>query len=194
MQVLGLDKSGVPRSWMTIQDAVEAIAKDKVVWSLGESVATYRGGYNVLGEQSIIETPAIIAITGTEFAKQKRYQKVLLNNNTLFTRDHNMCAYCGGKFGPKKLSRDHVIPVSRGGPNTWMNCVTACIPCNTKKDDKTPEEAGMKLKYLPYVPNHWEHLILKNRNILDDQMEYLSNHVSPEFLKRMEREKELAKV
>lgn len=187
MQVLELDKSGVPRSWLTVQQAVEHIAKNKVVWSLGESIAAYRGGFNVEGERSVITTPAIIAVSGTEFSKQKRHQKVLLTNNSLFNRDHNMCAYCGDIFPIRKLSRDHIKPVSRGGPNVWMNVVTACIPCNTKKDDKTLEEAGMKLKYLPYVPNHWEHMILKNRNILEDQMEYLSNHVSQEFLRRLEK-------
>jgi 5-methylcytosine-specific restriction endonuclease McrA len=161
------------------------IAKDKILWSLGNPIATYRGGYNNDGVRSVIETPPIIAITGTEFAKQKRFPKVILTNNSLFSRDRHICAYCGGKFMPRKLSRDHVIPVSRGGPNTWKNVVTACIPCNTKKDNRTPEEAGMKLLYVPYEPSHAEHLILKNRNITEDQMDYLSNHVSPEFLRRM---------
>jgi 5-methylcytosine-specific restriction endonuclease McrA len=185
VQILSLDKSGYPRGFITIQNAIEMIAKDKILWSLGNPIATYRGGYNNDGVRSVIETPPIIAITGTEFAKQKRFPKVILTNNSLFSRDRHICAYCGGKFMPRKLSRDHVIPVSRGGPNTWKNVVTACIPCNTKKDNRTPEEAGMKLLYVPYEPSHAEHLILKNRNITEDQMDYLSNHVSPEFLRRM---------
>jgi len=184
MQILELDVSGVPRSWLSIQKAVEHIAKNKVKWSLGEPVATFRGGFNNDGEQSVIEPPSIIAVTGTEFSKQKRFPKITLTNDALFERDHNICAYCGEKFSHKKLSRDHVIPVSRGGKNIWMNVVTACRPCNTKKDNKTPEEAGMKLLFLPYEPSHWEALILRNRNILDDQMEYLLTRVSPNFLKR----------
>jgi 5-methylcytosine-specific restriction endonuclease McrA len=177
-QILSLDKSGVPRGWMTIQTAIEMIAKDKVVWTLGDPIATYRGGYNNDGVRSVIETPPIIAISGTEFTKQKRFPKVVLTNNSLFNRDKHICAYCGERFMPRKLSRDHVIPVSRGGPNTWKNVVTACIPCNTHKDNRTPEEARMKLLYLPYEPNHAENLILKNKNILGDQMEYLKTVIS----------------
>jgi hypothetical protein len=54
-----------------------------------------------------------------------------------------------------------------------MNCVAACKSCNSRKDNLTPEEANMKLIYVPYEPNHFEHMILLNRSILADQMEYL---------------------
>jgi 5-methylcytosine-specific restriction endonuclease McrA len=69
------------------------------------------------------------------------------------------------------------VPKSRGGENTWMNCVTACKECNSKKGHKTLKEAGLELLYVPYVPNHFENMILQNRNILADQMEYLLSGV-----------------
>ena len=65
------------------------------------------------------------------------------------------------------------MPVSRGGLCVWENCVTACKHCNQRKDDRTPEEAGMKLIAVPYTPNLAEYLILSNRRILADQMEFL---------------------
>ena len=71
------------------------------------------------------------------------------------------------------LSRDHIIPASRGGRDTWMNSVTACRSCNTRKGNRAPEQANMPLIYVPYVPNRHEHFILRNRRILADQMEYL---------------------
>jgi 5-methylcytosine-specific restriction endonuclease McrA len=71
------------------------------------------------------------------------------------------------------LTRDHVVPASRGGSSAWENCVTACRHCNQRKDDRTPEEAGMKLLAVPYTPNLAEYLILSNRRILADQMEFL---------------------
>lgn len=174
MQILGLDKGGVPRRWMSPQESIETIAKGHVLWSMGDPIVVYRGGWNRDGVRSVISTPPIIAVRGVEFGKQRRHQRVVLNNASLFNRDHNICAYCGEHFANRKhLSCDHIIPVSRGGKNSWTNCVTACIPCNTYKDNKTPAEAGMELRYVPYEPNHYEHLILRNRNILKDQMEYL---------------------
>jgi 5-methylcytosine-specific restriction endonuclease McrA len=73
----------------------------------------------------------------------------------------------------RDLSRDHVVPVSRGGTDTWTNAVTACRGCNTQKGGRSPEQARMPLLYVPYVPNRHEHFILRNRRILADQMEYL---------------------
>jgi hypothetical protein len=89
-----------------------------------------------------------------------------------------MCAYCGDSFHFLRLTRDHIKPVSRGGLDTWMNVVTACRHCNGVKRNRTPEESGVELRYAPYVPNKAEYLILTNRKILSDQMEFLSQHVS----------------
>jgi 5-methylcytosine-specific restriction endonuclease McrA len=69
------------------------------------------------------------------------------------------------------------MPRSKGGDDTWMNVVTACRRCNQRKSDKTLKEARLELLYLPYAPNHYENLILLNRNILGDQMEYLISGV-----------------
>ena len=97
----------------------------------------------------------------------------LLTNRTLFQRDKNLCLYCGRQFSPNDLTRDHIVPASRGGDSIWENCVTACRNCNQYKDDRTPEEAGMKLLAVPYIPNLAQYLILSNRRILADQMEFL---------------------
>lgn len=63
----------------------------------------------------------------------------------LLRRDNHTCAYCG-KYGN---TVDHVLPRSRGGGDTWLNTVAACSRCNNGKANKTPEEAGMKLRYQP---------------------------------------------
>jgi len=132
----------------------------------------YRGGFNRQGEQSIVTSPSIIAVKGKDFIPSK-FAKVALTNRALFARDRNLCAYCGKHFEAHKLSRDHIMPVSRGGINKWMNVVTACKKCNTNKNNHTLDECGMQLLYVPYEPNHYENLILQNRRILADQMEYL---------------------
>jgi hypothetical protein len=96
-----------------------------------------------------------------------------LTNSMLFARDRQLCGYCGKRYLLRDLSRDHVVPVSRGGRDTWTNTVTACRSCNTRKGGRSPEQAHMPLLYVPYLPNRHEHFILRNRRILADQMEYL---------------------
>ena len=129
------------------------------------------------GERSQIVASSIIAIRGKAMATRAFSQVPPLNNRELFHRDRFLCAYCGHVLQGAKLTRDHVVPFSRGGRDTWMNVVTACRPCNERKSDRTPEKANMELLYLPYVPNRAEYLILTNRRILADQMEFLAQHV-----------------
>ena len=67
----------------------------------------------------------------------------------VFIRDNHRCAYCNAKA----TSIDHILPRSRGGEWSWTNCVAACLDCNGDKGNRTPEEAGMRLKYAsPTVP------------------------------------------
>jgi 5-methylcytosine-specific restriction endonuclease McrA len=97
-----------------------------------------------------------------------------LCNRTLFKRDDHRCLYCGNQASRHQLTRDHVLPASRGGTNKWENVVAACKRCNWQKDNKTPEEAGMPLLAVPFRPNPFEwHFLAKDR-VLTDQMEYLS--------------------
>jgi 5-methylcytosine-specific restriction endonuclease McrA len=64
---------------------------------------------------------------------------------------HN-CQYCGTGLPGSKLQVEHVLPRSKGGATTWENCVAACDDCNSRKADRTPREAGMKLRKKPTVP------------------------------------------
>lgn len=177
MSVLALDIGGIPRQWISHENAITYFAKDMVAWSLGEVVAKFHGGVQKDGHMSYIETPSIIAIKGHGFDPSK-HGKVALTNKTLFGRDRHVCAYCGDHFpNSQHLSRDHIVPKSRGGENSWMNVVTACKKCNNDKDNKTLKESGMELLYIPYTPNHFENMILQNRNILADQMDYLKSGI-----------------
>lgn len=65
------------------------------------------------------------------------------SRENLFIRDDNTCVYCGKQFKKSELTVDHVHPRSRGGTWDWKNTATSCKPCNNRKDDKTPHEAGM---------------------------------------------------
>jgi len=69
----------------------------------------------------------------------------------MLERDGHVCAYCGTSGA---TTVDHVVPRSRGGGSSWLNTVAACLDCNHRKRDRTPQEAGMRLRFEPHVPTH----------------------------------------
>jgi 5-methylcytosine-specific restriction endonuclease McrA len=171
--ILKLDAGGLPVAWIRWQTAVVLYARKRVCWEAGDERFTITGGRNAYGEDSRIEIGSIIAVAD----RSRRFANgtPLLTNRTLFQRDANLCLYCGDQFASTKLTRDHIVPVSRGGEDVWENCASACQECNQSKDNRTPEEAKMKLIAVPYTPNLAEYLMLQNRKILADQMEFLKN-------------------
>ena len=173
MDVLQLDVSGRPQAWITAKEAAVLYASDGVAWTLGDAVHVMRGGIQrATGRQSRIEVHPIIAVRGSVPSRAWR-QTPALSNPKLFARDRGICAYCGRHFRFEDLTREHIVPTSRGGHDTWMNCITACRPCNGHKGNRMPEEAHLSLMYLPYVPSLHEDMILRGRRILADQMEFL---------------------
>lgn len=178
-KILIADSAGNPKDWVSLGGASHYLASDKIVWQAGSVVKTFRGGINaVTGLRSTIDIHSILGITG-KLLGDKFFTRtsVYTDREILYARDRFLCAYCGDEFDGYKLTIDHVHPQSRGGKNIWTNCVTACKACNHKKANRTPEEARMPLLYLPYAPNMFEKMILKERNILADQMEFLKARV-----------------
>ena len=173
MEVLQLDISGRPQAWISAKEAAVIYASDGVAWTLGDAFFVLRGGMQRrTGLQSRIEVHPIIAVKGSVPSRAWR-QTPALSNPKLFARDRGICAYCGHRFHFEDLTREHIVPTSRGGQDTWKNCITACRPCNGHKGNRLPEELSISLMYLPYVPNLHEDMILRGRRILADQMEFL---------------------
>ena len=171
--ILRLDSGGRPISWMSWHAAVVLYVSDKVSWTLGERVWRIYGGQNrISGARSYVDIHSIIACKGVMKAKPHQYGPPLTNRE-LFRRDHHICMYCLEKFPESWLTRDHVIPLCKRGRDVWGNVVTACFRCNQKKNGRTPEEANMMLHAIPYAPCHAEWLVLRNRRIQADQMEFL---------------------
>jgi len=77
------------------------------------------------------------------------YTSVVLSRKNIFLRDNYTCQYCGKTTN---LTIDHLVPKCKGGSDSWSNTVVSCVRCNNKKGDRTPEEAGLKLKRMPYKP------------------------------------------
>jgi 5-methylcytosine-specific restriction endonuclease McrA len=176
-RVLSLDSSGRILDWISWQDAVCLYVRDAVAWTLGGPCLTIHGGISRMsGQQSFIDLHPIVASRG--HAQSSLLDPApALTNAALFARDRMLCMYCGDHFSRGELTRDHVIPLSKGGGDIWQNVVTACLACNVRKGCHTPQQARMPLLAVPYRPSWVEHLILSNRNILADQMEFLVNHL-----------------
>src|SRR5678815_4044535 len=154
MEVLQLDMSGRPQAWISTKEAAVLYASDGVAWTLGNAFHVLRGGtQRRTGLQSRIEVHPIIAVKGPVPSRGWGRSPALSN--------------------PKLVAREHIVPTSRGGDDSWMNCITACRACNGRKGNRLPEEARMALHYLPYVPSLHEDMILRGRRILADQMEFL---------------------
>jgi len=177
--ILQLNAGGEPVDWIDYEKSAYFYAKNKVLWSMGEHEVMLRGGTNAAtGLRSTLVMNTIVAVKCNHSPRKFRSGTPPLTNKSLFIRDRNLCGYCGNAFHRSELTRDHVLPKSKGGKDSWTNLVTACKGCNHKKADRTPSLASMPLLYVPYVPNYNEHLILKNRRILADQMDYLMKDVS----------------
>ncbi len=96
-----------------------------------------------------LRMPEVIVLTGYNgyYAKEVRCSR-----RNIFERDGNRCQYCGKRNDQRDMTIDHVLPRSRGGNSTWENMVLACFNCNSKKGDKLPHEANMKLLARPVKP------------------------------------------
>jgi 5-methylcytosine-specific restriction endonuclease McrA len=118
-----------------------------------------------------IRVPRVILLL---FFDRLPRKEVKFTRHNIFERDRNTCQYCGRTAERKDLNLDHVIPRDRGGPTTWENIVCSCIPCNTRKANRTPAEASLRLirkpkrpKWRPFVQVHlgtpvhesWKHFL-----------------------------------
>lgn len=105
-----------------------------------------------------IRVPRVILLVVFDRMPKK---EVKFTRHNIFERDQNRCQYCGEVFDRKDLNLDHVVPRDRGGPTTWENIVCSCIACNTRKANRTPHEAGLRLVRKPKRPR-WRPFIQVN--------------------------------
>ena len=177
-RILRLNIAGQPIEWLNWQEATCLYARGSVAWTLGEAVRTISGGISRLtGERSRLTLQSIIACHGDIYHKPRIVPP--LTNRSLFRRDMHTCMYCGKHYSERELSRDHIVPSSRGGRDIWTNVVSACKRCNQHKGNRKPEEAGMEILAVPYQPNYAEWLALINSDrIRGDQISFLRSQFS----------------
>jgi 5-methylcytosine-specific restriction endonuclease McrA len=98
---------------------------------------------------------------------------VSFSRRNIFKRDHYACQYCGVQPGSEELSIDHILPRSHGGVSSWENCVLACMNCNKRKADRSPEQAGMRLRRRPFRPT-WRPLYADHHQRIASWARFLS--------------------
>jgi 5-methylcytosine-specific restriction endonuclease McrA len=94
----------------------------------------------------------------------------------LWARDGGRCQYSGRKLAISEADIDHIMPRSRGGGDSWENCVISDRTINRRKGAQTPSEAKLRLIRNPSAPrpvpvthtientyhiNDWKHFIMK---------------------------------
>lgn len=134
--VLQLSNALEPMSIITARRALTLVTKGVAVVVVPTSIRVYPGVY----------LPSVIRLR--EYRKIP-YRMQQVSKKNILLRDGNRCMYCGKKGTGADLQLEHILPRSRGGKNTWENLVAACDRCNSRKGDKTPEEAGMPLIHRP---------------------------------------------
>jgi 5-methylcytosine-specific restriction endonuclease McrA len=141
----------------------------------------------VRSERLSLPRPAVIRLN--RFVHVPRRFRRQVTNTFMFARDRYRCQYCGrGQTELKhreSLTRDHVIPISRGGTNDWTNVVTACSACNTRKANRLPSEIGMHPLHNPVEP-HFVHLTWAIRRLTPTQAHYIRLFYGEETLHYLE--------
>jgi len=141
--VLVLNQNYEPLSVCTVKRAVVMVFLGKaeiIERSDGRKVRSVRGSWPV---------PSVVRL-GLYVSRPPK--KVLLSRKNIIKRDGHRCQYCGQSR--TAMTVDHVIPKNRGGEDVWENLVCACVRCNNRKGDRTPEEANLILRRQPKRPNH----------------------------------------
>ena len=150
-RVLVLNATYEPLSVVSVQRAVVLLlkAKAELVEATEERL-----------HASHLTLPVPLVIRLVYFVRIPRPVMLAPSRRTILARDNYTCQYCGATPGRANLTLDHIIPRSRGGPTNWDNVVAACKPCNMRKGNRTPEEAGLALHRRPGRPNYLAFLLL----------------------------------
>lgn len=141
-----------PLSTVCWQDAVKAVFEDT-----HQVLAEY--DRTVRSPSMEMKLPSVLMVRN--YVKPRAMNKPApFVRLSVFLAYRFRCLFCGHQFKTTELTFEHLIPVSRGGGTDWDNVVPACVPCNTRKGNRTPKEAGMKLVRDPYHPTRGqlEHL------------------------------------
>jgi 5-methylcytosine-specific restriction endonuclease McrA len=140
--VLVLNATFEPINVCTVRRAVVLLLKEK-------AEVIEHGEWDLRSASQSMQRPVVIRlVTYVRIPRDTHRRKI--TRRAVFARDGWTCQYCGAR---SNLTVDHVIPKSKGGPSSWENIVASCAPCNRRKGDALPRQAGMQLLKQPRQPH-----------------------------------------
>ena len=157
---LVLNRGWIPIRVATVQDAITLVCKgaariveprtyetfDFDSWA---ALGAERDRAHIRTVRLRIRVPEVVVLS--HYAGLPK-REVVFSRRNVFKRDRYACQYCGAQPGMEDLTLDHVVPRSRGGRSCWENLVVACLACNTRKANRSPAEAGLRLRRAPARP------------------------------------------
>jgi 5-methylcytosine-specific restriction endonuclease McrA len=168
MRCLALNASFEPITMVPMRRALRLVIDGKA------EIVEADDGDHIRSARLVLPRPAIIRLV--KFVHVPRRFRRQVTNTFLFARDDYRCQYCHRTQADLRvrecLTRDHLVPISRGGDNEWTNVVTACSTCNTRKGNRLPSECGMHPLHVPTEP-HFVHLAWTVRRLTDTQAKYV---------------------
>lgn len=171
--VLVLNATFEPLNIVTVRRAIILLLKEKaeVVEAAEAQIRSQRLSFDL---------PLVIRLV--YFVRVPRRLFLPLTRRTVLARDQYTCQYCGAQPVKSQLTVDHVVPRSRGGESDWKNVVTACVPCNQRKGQRIPEEAGMRLLAPPQWPRYAALVLLGKAQAHEAWQKYIYNEPKGEFI------------
>jgi 5-methylcytosine-specific restriction endonuclease McrA len=140
--VLVLNATYEPINVCTVRRAVVLLLKEK-------AELVERSSWDLHAESVTLARPVVIRLTAYVKVPRDTHRRKI-TRRAVFARDGWTSQYCGSR---SNLTVDHVIPRSKGGSSSWENIVAACAPCNRRKGDRLPNQAGMTPRRAPRTPN-----------------------------------------
>ena len=172
MDTLVLNADWRPYEVVSWRDAMSLLFRESAYMVL------HYDGREVRSATQIFPVPSVIVLK----SYARRAHNVRFSRHNIYRRDNFECLYCGASALRKELlltdlTFDHVVPRAQGGPTTWENIATCCLPCNLKKGSRTPTEARMPLLRQPYLPKILgdAEFVIRQRGIPEDWSCFLEN-------------------
>jgi 5-methylcytosine-specific restriction endonuclease McrA len=156
--------------WKEAACVVDAADYQTFTWDDWSQLRPRDGQRCLNGVNVRFRVPEVITLTDFDRLPQKA---VAFSRRNIYKRDNFQCQYCGVTPGSEELTIDHVIPRAHGGVSSWTNCVLACVDCNSRKADRTPQQARMNLKRVPVSPE-WRPAYADHRIRLESWSKFVS--------------------
>jgi 5-methylcytosine-specific restriction endonuclease McrA len=141
-RVLVLNATYEPINVCTVRRAVVLLLKDK-------AEVIEHGEWQLHSASTTLARPVVIRLVSYVRIPRDTHRRKI-TRRAVFARDDWTCQYCGVR---SNLTVDHVVPRSKGGSSSWENIVASCAPCNRRKGNALPRQAGMRLLKQPRTPS-----------------------------------------